>query len=81
MPRFVIMDVAFDERNRHTTDRASEAQIRSVLSGTIDASRNKKGRTADYLYRGTADDGSKWMVMFLYDSSTQTARPITVVPQ
>jgi hypothetical protein len=77
VPSFVIWDVAFDERNRHATNRATEAQIRSVLSGTIEAARNKKGRSASYLYRGVADDGSHWTIAFNYDPATQTARPIT----
>lgn len=59
------------------TNRATEVQIRSMLSGTIEAARNKKGRSASYLYRGVADDGSHWTVAFNYDPATQTARPIT----
>lgn len=77
MPRFVIRNVQFDERNRHATNRASEAQIRSVLSGAIEAARNKKGRSASYICRGVADDGSRWTVAFNYEPATQTARPIT----
>lgn len=80
MPRFLILDVEFDQRNEHATRRASEAQIRSILTGQIQASPNKKSGTADYLFAGVADDGSSWTVIFDYDSDTQTARPITAFP-
>jgi len=81
MPRFTIRDIIIDDRNiRHATARATEQQLRSVLTGTIEARPNRKNRTADYIYTGTASDGTRWTIPFDYYPDTQSARPITAIP-
>lgn len=78
MPRLVIRVVIFDDQNRrHATARATERQLREVLIGAIEAAKNRKGATADYLVTAKADDGTKWTVAFNYDAAEQSARPIT----
>jgi len=80
VPRITIRHVEFDNRNRHATNRATEQQITSTLLGTIEASKNRKDRAAQYIVIGTADDGTKWSIPFNYNAATQTARPITAIP-
>ena len=80
MPRFVIWHVIFDDRNRHATRRATEAQIGSILSGIVRAAPNKRSGTAANIVTGTAFDGTRWTIAFNYDPAEQSARPITAFP-
>ena len=76
MPRIRVNKILWDGRNTaHATQRASKAQIESILLGWHDASRNKKGRAAKYTLKGVAYDGTTWEVKFNF--SGNVARPIT----
>ncbi len=80
MPRFSITYVDIDDDNReHITARGlTEDDYWYMLTGPLLASRNKPGRTADYVATATAPDGSTWTVCFDYKDGE--ARPITAFP-
>ncbi|MGW6227053.1 hypothetical protein ACWFQT_08060 [Cellulosimicrobium cellulans] len=80
MPRFYITFVDIDDQNReHITRRGlAEDDFQYMLLGLLTATRNKAGRTADYVARAKALDGTEWIICFNYQHGE--ARPITAFP-
>jgi len=80
VPQFYIEYVEIDDRNRdYITKRGlTEDDYWYMLMGSLQASRNKHGRSADFQVVTVAPDGSRWRVCFQYLEGI--ARPITAYP-
>lgn len=77
MPRHWITMVVFDHKNTEHITRATPGEVESVLMGTITAKKNRRSGSATWMATGRTRGGRELTVVYDYDETDGSARPIT----